>query len=143
MAEELAQGRQYAAMLPAVREAWRQALAGEHAAGRQVALLGAGHLAIMFLNLLELRSEIDFVVDDDPAKCGWYLPGSRLPVYPSDALYARPVRLCLMSVAPENESKVQQRHRRFLELGGRLVSIFPGSDLACGSRWLMSRLQLT
>jgi hypothetical protein len=50
-------------------------------AGREVALLGAGHLAIMFLNLLQLAQFIDFVVDDDPAKTGWYLPGSHLPVY--------------------------------------------------------------
>jgi len=127
---ELAQGRQYAAGLPAVREAWSGALAGEHAAGRQVALLGAGHLAIMFVNLLGLGSEIDFVVDDDPAKCGRYLPGSHLPVYPSDVLYSGPVGLCLMSVAPESECTVQQRHRRFLESGGRLVSIFPGRGFA-------------
>jgi len=84
----------------------------------------------MFLNLLELRDAVDFVVDDDPAKSNGSLPGSRLPVYPSDALYERPVRICLMSVAPESESKVQARHRRFLALGGRLVSIFPGSERA-------------
>ncbi len=129
VAGQLAQGHQYASRLPAIREAWRQALAGERAAGRQVALLGAGHLTIMFLNLLELQDAIDFVVDDDPAKCGWYLPGSRLPVYPSDVLYSRPVRLCLTSVAPENAGKVQQRHSRFLELGGRLVSVFSSNDL--------------
>jgi hypothetical protein len=125
---ELMQGQRYAAMLPAVREAWRHVLAGERAAGRQVALLGAGHLAIMFLNLLELRDVVDFVVDDDPAKSNQSLPGSRLQVYPSDALYERPVRMCLTSVAPENESKVLARHHRFLALGGRLVSIFPGTE---------------
>jgi len=131
VAGELAQGRQYASRLAAVRNAWRAALAGERAGGRGVALLGAGHLAIMFLNLLELDDAIDFVVDDDPAKCGRYLPGSRLPVLPSEALYSRPVGLCLMSVAPESEHRVRQHHGRFLESGGRLVSIFagPGSGL--------------
>jgi len=126
---ELTQGRHYAAHLPAARQAWLRACAAERTAGRQVALLGAGHLAIMFVNLLDLRGVIDFVIDDDPAKCGSYLPGSHLPVCPSEALYARPVGLCLMSVAPESERRVRERHRRFLESGGRLVSIFPGSDI--------------
>jgi hypothetical protein len=34
-----------------------------------------------------------------------------------------------MSVAPENESRVLARHHRFLERGGCLASIFPGSQL--------------
>lgn len=130
LAEERARAQAYAARLPAVRDAWARALAGERGAGGQVALLGAGHPAIMFLNLLRLQGAIDFAVDDDPAKCGWWLPGSHLPVCPSEALYARPARLCLISVAAEQEDKVLRRHRRFLESGGRLASIFPGSELA-------------
>jgi hypothetical protein len=129
VAVELWQGRQYAAMLPKARQAWKRALAAERAAGSQVALLGAGHLAIIFINLLELGPFIDFVVDDDSAKSGWYLPGSHLPVYSSNALHERNVRLCLMSVAPENERRVLERHHRFLQRGGRLASIFPGSQL--------------
>lgn len=130
MQAELVQGRRYASMLLGIREAWKETLAGERRTGREVALLGAGHLAIMFLNLLELAPFIDFVVDDDPAKSGWHLPGSHLPVYSSDALYERNVGLCLMSVAPESQGKVVVRHRRFLEQGGRLVSIFtpPSSE---------------
>ena len=129
VAAELSRGRRYAAMRLGIRTAWEGVLGGERAAGRQVALLGAGHLAIMFINLLGLGSVIDLVVDDDPAKKGWYLPGSRLPVDPSRVLYERNVRLCLMSVAPESESKVLVRHQRFLESGGRFVSIFPDSGL--------------
>ena len=133
--EELAHGRHYASMVPAVRSVWSQALARERNAGRPVVLLGAGHLAIMFLNLLELQDMVDFVVDDDATKCGSYLPGSRLPVCGSDALYTGRAKLCLMSVSPENEGKVQQRHRRFLESGGRFASIFPNSQLALVPPW--------
>ena len=130
-------------MVPAVRSVWSQALARERDAGRPVVLLGAGHLAIMFLNLLELQDMVDFVVDDDPTKCGSYLPGSRLPVCGSDALYTGRAKLCLMSVSPENEGKVQQRHRRFLESGGRFASIFPNSQLALVPPWEGSRSSLT
>jgi hypothetical protein len=132
--EELRQGRQYAAMFADVRQAWKQALAGERAAGRPVALLGAGHLAIMFLNLLELHHDIDFVVDDDPAKIGSHLPGSRLPVHASSELHQRTAGLCLMTVAPESQAKVLARHHRFVERGGRLASIFPGDESAL--EWL-------
>jgi hypothetical protein len=121
---ELVRGCRYASMFPEIREAWREMLVGERRTGREVALLGAGHLAIMFLNLLELAPFVDFIVDDDSAKTGCHLPGSHLPVYSSDALYDRDVGLCLMSVAPESQSKVMVRHRRFLEREGKLVSIF-------------------
>jgi hypothetical protein len=125
VARQLALGRQYAADLSGVRERWRQVLSHERQAGGQVALLGAGHLGIMFLNLLGLRDLIDLVLDDDSEKIGCCLPGSRLCVEDFSAVYGRPVQLCLLSVSPESETLVRHRHREFLERGGRLVSIFP------------------
>lgn len=126
----LACGRRYAAQFAMVREGWKHALARARDGGRQIALLGAGHLAISFINLLGLRPFIDFVVDDSPAKFGAYLPGSKLPILPTEALYEHPVELCLIAVAPESESRVVSRHRRFLDRGGRFGSIFPASELA-------------
>lgn len=125
--EQRAAARRFASLLPAARSDWRQMLERERAAGRPVAMLGAGHLAIVFINLLELQGLVDFVVDDDPSKCGRYLPGARVPICGADALYTQPVRLCLMSVNPANADSVRRRHQRFVDSGGRFVSIFPGS----------------
>jgi len=105
---------------------------GRRARGRPSRVLaGAGHLAIMFLNLLELQDTIEFVVDDDPAKCGWFLPGSRLPIYPSDTLYTR-LSGCAWCRSPlRTKAECRHRHRRFLESGGRLPRFFQAAISPC------------
>lgn len=129
--QQLAFGRQYAARRPEIRKRWRVLLNGERNAGRKVALLGAGHLGITFLNLTDLAKDVDFVLDDDPAKCGKYAPGSHHLVCNSKVLYEQPIQLCLLSVSPEGETSVIRRHQEFLNRGGQFKSIFPGSRLAC------------
>jgi hypothetical protein len=128
VAQELALGREYANRLPEVRRRWRDMLLES---GPQVALLGAGHLGITFLDLLELGDVLNLVLDDDTEKCGYYLPGSHKLVSHTAELYNHPVDLCLLSVSPEGEEKVLRRHQAFLDRGGRFRSIFPGSRLAC------------
>jgi hypothetical protein len=127
---ELALGRRFAAALPHVRQHWREHLARELVGGRQVALLGAGHSGIQFLNLLDLADVVQLVVDDDPEKQGVYLPGSRRQVCKFAAVLCHPVRLCLLSVSPEGEDRVLLRHHEFADCGGRFASIFPSSRLA-------------
>ncbi len=89
-----------------------------------VALLGAGHHGCAFINLLGLRDLIAFVADDHPAKQGKFMPGSPLPILPSQALQERAVGLCLLSLSPESEQRVIARHQAFMNNGGRFVSIF-------------------
>ena len=129
--QELALGHQYADRRPLVRQRWRKLLAEERDAGRKVALLGAGHLGITFLNLTDLVGDVDFVLDDDPTKCGKYAPGSHHLVSNSTVLYEQPIKLCLLSVSPDGEESVLRRHQEFLDRGGEFRSIFPSSRLAC------------
>jgi hypothetical protein len=96
----------------------------------KIALFGAGHMGCTFVNLLQLQNLVDFFVDDNPDKAGLYMPGSRLPIYPSSALLGREIKLCLLSLNPAIEEKVIQKNRAFLDAGGRFVSIFPGSNNA-------------
>jgi len=93
----------------------------------RIAILGAGHLACTFVNLLGLKQYIDFVADDNPHKLGLCMPGSRLPILGSGALLERGVKLCLLSVNAESEEKVIQKNRPFVEAGGSFQSIFPAS----------------
>ena len=129
-AEELTRARKYAVMYPTVRQKWAEYLAALRAEGKKAALLGVGHLAITFINALGLADGISFAADDDPSKRNRLLPGSRLPVYSSDELYTHSVAVCLLGVPPESEHKVLKRHNRFIEKGGKFVSIFPDSALA-------------
>jgi hypothetical protein len=91
-------------------------------------VLGAGHLACAFVNFLDLGSRVKFVVDDNPNKQGLFMPGSRLPIRPSDALLSEHIGLCLLSVNPEVEAKVMDKNRAFVERGGRFASIFAASE---------------
>ena len=93
----------------------------------KIAILGAGHLACTYINLLELREHIDCLVDDNPHKRGTFMPGSRLPIYDSSALIGRGIKLCLLSVNGEIEARVIQKNAAFTQAGGVFHSIFPTS----------------
>jgi SAM-dependent methyltransferase len=90
----------------------------------KIAMFGAGHRAVMFINLLGVADLIDYVVDDHPRKRGLRLPGSRLPIVGSEVLAGQQVKLCLSSLGPESEAKVVQKFRQFAEQGGTFASIY-------------------
>ena len=93
-------------------------------------MLGAGHLCCAFVTFLQLQDYFEFVIDDNPNKQGLFMPGSRLPIYPSTALLEQDIKLCLLSLSPDSETKVVQKNQEFVEKGGTFASIFPASQLA-------------
>ncbi len=58
------------------------------------------------------------------------MPGSRLAIEQSSALLERGIKLCLLSLSPESETKVVCRNQAFIEQGGAFFSIYPDSDRA-------------
>ncbi len=125
-AEERATVRRFSGALAAVRSGLHRAV---DAAGGKVALFGAGHRACLWINVMDLKDRLAFVVDDDPHKVGLRMPGSGLPIVPSSSLVKEGVRLCLLTVSSESEERVLQRNRAFLDAGGRFASIYPFSRL--------------
>jgi hypothetical protein len=125
---EAEKARRYSHAFPARTQALREFLASERRTKAPIAIFGAGHLAAKFVNLHNLRDLIDFVVDDHPRKRGLFMPGSKLPILGSAALYERRVGLCLLSLNPESEARVLGNHSRFEATGGIFVSIFPASS---------------
>lgn len=120
---------EYAASFEPVRAAYQARLAGVVAAGGKVALLGAGHQAVMFVNALGLQDYLSIVADDDPDKQGYYPAGLAVPIRPSSAIAADPaVTLCLLAVGPGAEAKVRAKLADFTGRGGVVESIFEKQD---------------
>jgi SAM-dependent methyltransferase len=122
--EMLAAGRFFADSFFGLKERMHRLFRRWRSAGKRVAVFGAGHLAIKFVNFFALADFLECVLDDNPHKQQLLIPGSRLRISGSEALYSRPVDYCLLSLNPESEQKVLARHRSFLERGGRFFSIF-------------------
>lgn len=119
----------YGASFPRTRKSWHNVLTAFKRQG-PVAVLGAGHLAVTWINLLGLEPLIDYVCDDAADKVDRYIPGTQLRISPSSVLLQHPFSVCLMAVAPESEPKVLARNQEFIDRGGRFASIFAASDHA-------------
>lgn len=96
----------------------------------ELAMLGAGHMGCMFLNLMEIKDKIKFVVDDNPNMTDLYMPGTKLKIVSSQELLSQDIKMCLLSVSETSLDKVLKRCSDYLDKGGKFVSIFPGSSLA-------------
>ena len=72
---------------------------------------------------------VDFVIDDNTNKKGMYMPIGNLAIKGSDSLYIENVKVCLLSLNPQNQPKVIANHKKFTDQGGFFASIFPGGDM--------------
>ena len=106
---------------------WHASLASLKASGETLAVFGAGHLAVKFINFMDLALFIDCVIDDHPKKVGLRMPGSLLPIVPSSELVARNIRTCLSTLSPESEMNVRQKLSDYFKTGGRFISAFPNA----------------
>lgn len=131
---ELERFRQFSDVVNTNRELFRRVLENYKAQGKKIAVLGAGHLTIKFINIYGLSDLIEFVIDDNPNKQNLLLPGSKLPILPSKALLENDIQLCLLGVNPSSEHKVLAANQAFVDKGGEFRSIFSGSDIAL-SKW--------
>jgi SAM-dependent methyltransferase len=130
----------YRNAFPLVREAVQRriaVLAGPNREG--VALVGAGHHAIMFVNAFGLGSNIAVAVDDDPNKRGRFAPGINAPIIASAELMDRHgLRACLLAVSPRAEGVVREKLAPLAARGIAFHSIYaglPGSILGGGFQW--------
>lgn len=128
VAADIADGARFAQGLESIRTGYRACFEVLRAKGKRVAVFGAGHLAVKFLNLLELKDCVDSVIDDNPYKQGLAMPGSGLPIIGSAALPQ--FDLCMLSLSPESEQKVLVKQQVYVQGGGRFASIFALSPLA-------------
>jgi hypothetical protein len=113
-----------------LRAAYHAQLGAWRAQAKRIALFGAGHLALKFINFYGLSDLIDCVIDDNPNKQGTYLPGSCLPVVGSSILRNGQVDFCLLALNPDREGPIMASHAQFTANGGTFYSIFRCSPIA-------------
>jgi hypothetical protein len=124
---ELDRGSLYGEGLGKYREKLQRYLKTYKETRGKISIFGAGHLACMYINLMEIKDYIEFVVDDNPNKQGLYMPGSHLPIRSSHSLIDERITLCLLSLTPESEEKIIRKNQTYVEQGGTFASIFPTS----------------
>lgn len=118
----------YVSEFEQVRAQYKSALKRIQDRTGKVALFGAGHQSIMFINALGLQSHIACVVDDAKEKEGYLIPGSSIPIVSSAHFLAdQSIAVCLLGVNPALEDKIRGKCAAFLGRGGKMYSIFPGA----------------
>ena len=116
----------YVAHFEPNREALRVKLAALRAKHSVIAMLGAGHIGNLFLNLHDLGDFLDCAADDDARKSGLLLPGSWLPIRGGVTLAGVEGLFVLMAVNPAVEERVIERWRQ-QNPSAVFGSIFPQS----------------
>jgi len=107
-----------------VRDQWHDKLQNIRATGDKIAVFGAGHLAVKFINFFRIKHLITCVIDDHPKKMGMYMPGSGLPIVSSAQLQILGIRYCVSTLSPESEVKVRKNISHFFDNGGIFLSAF-------------------
>jgi len=93
-------------------------------------VLGAGHRAIMFINLFQLADLITAVIDDDERKQGLFIPGTQIPIEASSRFSDRAIGVCLFAIGIESEDRVRRMLDTRFDRSLEYYSISPDSPLA-------------
>jgi SAM-dependent methyltransferase len=85
---------------------------------------GAAAKATTCLYHLDLGNTIETIVDDNPAKQGFYTPGHHIPITSPDQLYVDPPDY-LVILAWNFIQHIRREHAAYLRYGGRMIVPLP------------------
>jgi len=133
LGEEIDKGQKFAEEYPHTKAKLKKFFTDYQRDQGKIAIFGGGHMSCTYLNLFELKDCIEFVADDNPNMRGLFMPGSKLPILESKAVYDHGIKMCLLTLSVTSEEKVIKNNQGFVDQGGEFFSIFPGSQ------WAMNR----
>lgn len=114
------------------RTALKDLLRNLKAMGKRIAGYGASGRANTMIQYCGITHEqLDYMIDDAPAKTGYYTPGSHFLIYPSSILASDDAPDCVLVFAWSFFDEICKRNSGYLARGGRMilplptVSIFP------------------
>lgn len=118
----------YATDWPTFRDRIGNFLLSQKRSFKKIAVYGAGARVFCLINFLGIAPMIDVIVDDQPEKQNKFMPGGRIPIVSSEALYSLGIDICLLGVNTENEDKVIVKHTEWVRNGGTFWAVLPPSD---------------
>ena len=93
--------------------------------GKNIAAFGAPTKATTLCHYFEIGKElIDFIVDDNPLKQGFYTPGKHIPVFDSSKIYSEKPDYLLILAWNFSESIIK-KHQSYSSNGGSFILPMP------------------
>jgi len=92
-----------------------------------IVIFGAGHRAIMFINLLGITEFISFVIDDDENKNRLKIPPDGIEIKNSDETNWNNVGVCIFAISLNAEEKVKKTLGKKIKNKIKFYSISPDS----------------
>ncbi len=116
--------RSFADKIDGLRDQTKAFLAAAKLAGKSVAGFGASITGTTLLYHFDIGGDIDYLVDDNPAKQGRFSPGLHLPVLPSSVLLERKPDYVVV-LAWRYASPFIEKNHSYLANGGVFVVPVP------------------
>jgi len=110
--------------LQSEKNKWNSAINRYKRDNLTVAVFGANHLAVRFINYFELAEIVDYVIDDNPNKIGRFMPGSKIPIIGSVNIIKKDINICISTLSPESEKIVFKKMKYFIDNGGKFIKAF-------------------
>ena len=86
---------------------------------------GAPAKASTLLTYLKLsKKDISFIVDRNPLKQNYFIPGSRIPIYPVTEMYKKKPHF-LINFAWNFVDEIITQNKKFLKSGGKIINPIP------------------
>lgn len=126
--------QRFSADVAATREKLMALVARLRAEGKRIAGYGASGRANTVIQYCGLDSRhLDYMIDDAPAKAGYFTPGSHFEIFPSKVLEGANPPDYLLVFAWSFFEEIRRRNEPYLARGGRMilplpdVSVFPAA----------------
>jgi SAM-dependent methyltransferase len=116
--------RDYAHAIDARKQALKRLVDEARAARKKVAGYGASTTVTTLMWHFDLTDKLEFLADDNARRQGLYSPGCHIPVVASQEIYSRRPDYVIV-LAWNYAGPIIDRHRRFLDEGGKFVIPLP------------------
>lgn len=91
---------------------------------KKISGFGSARSATTLIKYLDISSKINFIVDDNKDKHYKFTPGDEIEVLPTEMIYKNKQDYVIV-FAWEHTKKIISNHKKFIESGGKFISLFP------------------